>query len=134
MCLNQGRPGMPSGLSQLRSTCIMPWLRVRASLGSMGPAESLRVRDALNWLPADSNESMAFLTWLRSRGVAALDVVGEPDRNPWWELPNGPQGAQARKGSFECVSASLRVTDTSLKMTDLFLIARSFTNWRMLLA
>ena len=33
MCLNHGRPGMPSGLSQLRSTCIMPRLRAAASLG-----------------------------------------------------------------------------------------------------
>ena len=44
-----GLPGMPSGLSQLRSTCIAPWFNVAASLGSMGPdaKRGLRIRQGL---------------------------------------------------------------------------------------
>src|SRR5579863_194911 len=104
MCLNQGRPGMPSGLSQLRSTCIMPWLRVRASLGSMG-AESFIFRDSFSFFPADSKLSIDFLTAVRSRPVGG---VGEPETKPWCKLPLGPQVAQADTGSFDCVAASLR--------------------------
>ncbi len=65
MCLNQGRPGMPSGLSQLRSTCIMPWFSVSASLGSIFPDDNLRVRESFRCLPAASKASMAFSTSLK---------------------------------------------------------------------
>src|ERR1700722_5969832 len=135
MCLNQGRPGMPSGLSQLRSTCIMPWLRVRVSLGSMGPCVSFRLTDSFRRLPAASKLSISFRTPLKSRETWSLDSVGELDT----EVRDEPQEGQAGKGSFDCVAASLREPVTSLRMTEdlfgrLFLLISSLTNWRMLLA
>src|SRR5579862_5042106 len=133
MCLNQERPGMPSGLSQLRSTCIMPWLRARASLGSIGFAASLRVTDSFRCLPAASKASICLVTAVKSRDAAefralALDTKSE------WKLPLTPQVAHANTGSFDSVADSLRESATPLRMTDLFLLANSATNWRMLLA
>src|SRR5271169_851180 len=129
MCLNQGRPGMPSGLSQLRSTCMAPWLMVAASLGSIVPEASFALMESFRRLPADSKSSIALLTAVRSRAAEP----GELDKGSWWELPDGPQVAHADAGSFDCVAVSLRESATPLRMTGLFL-ASSFTNWRMLLA
>src|SRR6266516_6465266 len=109
---------MPSGLSQLRSTCIMPWLSVAASWGSSLPAASLRLSEPFNFFPADSNASTALLTALRSSDPAFGAFCRALEMNPLWKLPDRPQAAQAGTGSFDFVAASLRESSTPLRMTE----------------
>src|SRR5581483_2146570 len=128
MCLNQGRPGIPSGLSQLRSGCIMPWLIWVASWGSIGPLASLVWSEALRVFPAASNASICFITSVRSRASAAfLDAGIGSVREVLFELVVVTAGV----GSFDSARSFERA---ALRMAELFLVSRSFTNWRMLVA
>src|SRR5271165_4103628 len=128
MCLNHGRPGMPSGLSQLRSTCMAPWLMVAASFGSIAPEAKARVAESSRRLLATSKSSMAESTGVMSSTpgtvlfpVRARCSLEGPEKRAESEFPAEAQVAQEGAGSFDSAAASLCEPATPLRMTDLLL-------------